>query len=444
VGHAGGGLRQRLQLHARSSGDQNLVLLGVSGGEYGIRGFIDAYEAATGQRKWRFYTIPAPGEPGSASWEGDSWKIGGSPAWITGTYDPETNTTFWTTGNPSPSNRGIGRAGDNLYSNSLLALDPDTGKLKWHFQFTRHDEHDYDATQIPVMVNDGDKKLILQANRNGFFYVIDRSNGKLLRADSYAKVSWSKEKDSSGLPIPSKEASPTPDGNRVCPGAAGATNWMSPTYDPQTKLFYVTAREQCDVFSTAPQPYEPGHAYYGSAYFPNEDAEPFYGALRALDPATGKMKWEWKHPSPTWSGVLSTAGGLVFTGDAEGNFIALDAATGKPSWHFQCGAPSYSAPMTYAINGKQYIAVAAGSTCFTFALTLICKRRFLAQAPRRQISPPDLGNAPARLHSDASLHCVRPFQLHGVRAQLFLSSTRKCHRSLHSRRHTSLGPESGQ
>jgi alcohol dehydrogenase (cytochrome c) len=344
------------------------VLVGVSGGEYGIRGFIDAYDANTGARKWRFYTIPAPGEPGNDSWEGDSWKIGGSPAWITGTYDPETNTTFWTTGNPSPSNRGEGRAGDNLYSNSLLALDPDTGKLKWHFQFTQHDEHDYDATQVPVMVNDGSNKLILQANRNGFFYVIDRTNGKLLRADSYAKVSWSKDRDANGRPVPAKEGSPTPEGNKVCPGAAGATNWMSPTFDPQTKLFYVTAREQCDVFSTAPQPYEAGHAYYGSAYFPNEEAAPFYGALRAIDPVNGKIKWEWKHPSPTWSGVLSTAGGVVFTGDAEGNFIALDAATGKALWHFQCGASVYSSPMTYAVGGKQFVAVAAGSSLFTFGL----------------------------------------------------------------------------
>jgi alcohol dehydrogenase (cytochrome c) len=347
---------------------KNMVLVGISGGEYGIRGFIDAYDASTGERKWRFYTVPAPGEPGNATWEGDSWKIGGSPAWITGTYDPETNSTFWTTGNPSPSNRGEGRAGDNLYSNSLLALDPDTGRLKWHLQFTRHDEHDYDATQVPVMVDEDGKKLILQANRNGFFYAVDRITGRLLHADSYAKVSWTKEKDASGFPIPAKEGSPTLEGNRVCPGAAGATNWMSPTYDPQTKLFYVTAREQCDVFSTAPQPYEAGHAYYGSAYFPNDDAEPFYGALRALDPETGKVRWEWKHPSPTWAGVLSTDGGLVLSGDAEGNFIALDAATGKALWHFQCGASIYSSPMTYAINGRQYVAVAAGSALFTFGL----------------------------------------------------------------------------
>jgi alcohol dehydrogenase (cytochrome c) len=347
---------------------KNFVIVGVSGGEYGIRGFIDAYDAATGERKWRFYTVPGPGEPGHETWEGDSWKIGGAPAWITGSYDPATNTTFWTTGNPSPSNRGEGRAGDNLYSNSLLALDPDTGKLKWYFQFTKHDEHDWDATQVPVMIDQGEKHLIAQANRNGYFYVIDRSTGKLVFSNPYAKTTWSNSKDAEGRPISLKEASPTPEGNRVCPGAAGATNWMSPTYDLQTKLFYVTAREQCDIFSTAPQPYEEGHAYYGSAYFPNDDTAPFWGALRAIDPETGKIKWEWKHPSPTWSGVLSTAGGLVFTGDAEGNFIALDAVSGKALWHFQCGASVYSSPMSFAVDGKQYVAVAAGSALFAFAL----------------------------------------------------------------------------
>jgi alcohol dehydrogenase (cytochrome c) len=347
---------------------KNLVIVGVSGGEYGIRGFIEAYDANTGERKWRFYTVPGPGEAGHESWEGESWKIGGAPAWITGSYDPATNTTFWTTGNPSPSNRGEGRAGDNLYSNSLLALDADTGKLKWYFQFTKHDEHDYDATQVPVLLERDGKHLLVQANRNGFFYVLDRSNGKLVSSNAYAKVTWSTSKDSEGRPVANKEATPTPDGSRVCPGAAGATNWMSPTFDPQTGFFYVTAREQCDIFSTAPQPYQPGHAYYGSAYFPNDDTAPFWGALRAIDPATGKIKWEWKHPSPTWSGVLSTAGGLVFTGDAEGNFIALDAATGRPLWHFQAGASVYSSPMAYAIDGKEYVAVAAGSALFTFAL----------------------------------------------------------------------------
>src|ERR1700694_1879487 len=165
---------------------KNLIVLGVSGGEYGVRGLLDAYDATTGERKWRFYTVPGPGEPGHETWEGDSWKIGGSPAWITGVYDPATNTPFWTHGNPSPSNRGEGRAGDNLYSNSLLALDPETGKLKWYFQFSKHDDHDYDATQVPVMVDQDDRHLILQANRNGFFYLIDRTNGKLLFANPFA------------------------------------------------------------------------------------------------------------------------------------------------------------------------------------------------------------------------------------------------------------------
>jgi alcohol dehydrogenase (cytochrome c) len=347
---------------------KNLVLIGVSGGEYGIRGFIDAYDAATGVRKWRFYTIPGPDEPGHVTWEGDSWKTGGAPAWITGTYDPATNTSFWTTGNPSPSNRGEGRAGDNLYSNCLLALDPDTGKLKWHFQFTKHDEHDYDATQVPVIFDDSDRHLIVQANRNGFFYVIDRRNGKLLSAIPYGRVTWSNSTDANGVPIERKEASPTLEGVPVCPGAFGATNWMSPTYDPQSKLFYVTAREQCDIFSTAPQPYEGGHAFYGSAYFPNDDAQPFWGAVRAIDPATSQIKWEFKHLSPSWSGLLSTGGGLVFTGDAEGNFMALDAATGKILWHFQCGASVYASPMTYAIDGKQYVVIAAGTALFAFGL----------------------------------------------------------------------------
>jgi len=347
---------------------KNLVIVGVSGGEYGIRGFIDAYDADTGQRKWRFDTVPAPGQPGHDSWEADSWKIGGAPAWMTGTYDPATNQLFWPTGNPSPSNRGEGRAGDNLYSNSLLALDPDTGKLNWYFQFTKHDEHDWDATQVPILIDPDGKRLIAQANRNGFFYILDRTTGKLLHADAYAHTTWSDSKDTEGRPAPNSQSSPTLEGRTVCPGALGATNWMSPTFSPGTNLFYVTAREQCDIFSTAPQPYEAGHAYYGSAYFPSDKAEPYWGALRALDPQTGKLKWEFKHLSPTWSGVLSTAGGLVFTGDAEGNLIALDAVSGKPLWHFQMGGAVYASPMTYSVDGKQYVAIAAGSAIYTFGL----------------------------------------------------------------------------
>ncbi len=347
---------------------KDMVILGVSGGEYGIRGFIDAYDANTGKRRWRFYTVPGPGEPGHDTWEGASWKIGGAPAWITGVYDPATNQLFWPTGNPSPSNRGEGRAGDNLYSNTLLALNPDTGKLNWHFQFTKHDEHDWDATQVPILIDSGDQHLIAQANRNGFFYLLDRTTGKLLSATAYGHITWSDKKDAEGRPVAKPEASPTPAGHTVCPGALGATNWMSPSYDSKTGLFYVTARDQCDTFSTAPQPYEVGHAYYGSAYFPSDEAEPYVGALRAIDPKTGEVKWEFRHPSPTWSGVLSTAGGLVFTGDAEGNFIALDASTGKPLWHFQTGGAVYASPMAFAVDGKEYIAIAAGSSLYAFGL----------------------------------------------------------------------------
>jgi alcohol dehydrogenase (cytochrome c) len=347
---------------------KDLVIIGVSGGEYGIRGFIDAYEAATGKRRWRFYTVPGPGEPGHDSWEGESWKIGGAPAWNTGTYDPATNQIFWPTGNPSPSNRGEGRAGDNLYSNSLLALNPDTGKLNWHFQFTKHDEHDWDATQIPVLVDSGEKHLILQANRNGFFYVLDRTTGKLISATAYGKETWSDSRDAEGRPIAKKDASPTLEGHTVCPGALGTTNFYPPAFDPRTGLLYVTSRDQCDIFSTAPQPYEAGHAFYGSAYFPSDEAEPYRGFLKALDPATGEMKWSFEHTSPTWSGVLSTAGGLIFTGDAEGNFIALDAASGKTLWHFQMGGAVYAGPMSFAVDGKQYVAIAAGSSLFAFAL----------------------------------------------------------------------------
>jgi len=347
---------------------KNLVVIGISGGEYGVRGFIDAYDAATGERKWRFYTVPGPGEPGHESWQGDSWKTGGAPAWNTGTYDPATNQIFWPTGNPAPSNRGAGRAGDNLYSNSLLALNADTGTMNWYFQFTKHDEHDWDATQIPVIIEAGGKHLIAQADRNGFFYVIDRSNGKLLSANAYGKTTWSDTKDAEGRPVANSQSSPTLTGRTVCPGALGTTNFMAPTYDPSTALFYVTARDQCDTFSTAPQPYEAGHAYYGSAYFPSEEAEPYRGFLKAIDPATGQIKWKFEHTSPTWSGVLSTAGGLVFSGDAEGNFIAFDAASGKPVWHFQMGGAVYAPPMAFAVDGKQYVAIAAGSAVYAFGL----------------------------------------------------------------------------
>ena len=347
---------------------KNLVVISPAGGEYGIRGFVEAYDANTGQRKWRFYTVPEPGQPGIETWEGESWKTGGAPAWVTGTYDPATNTIFWTTGNPSPSNRGTGRAGDNLYSNTLLALDADTGKLKWHFQFTKHDTHDWDAIEVPMIVDQGDKHLIVQANRNGFFYIVDRTNGKLLSATAFGTVTWSHRKDSDGRPLTDADAEPTLEGRRICPGAFGVTNWFSPAFSPRTGLFYVTANEVCDIFSTAPQKYEPGNAFYGSAYIPADDS-PGLGAVKAIDPLTGSVKWEFRHVTASSSGLLSTAGGVTFTGDAQGNFIALDSASGKAVWHFQTGGEIHtSGPIAFAVDGKEYIAVTAGSALFAFGL----------------------------------------------------------------------------
>ena len=347
------------------------VIVGISGGEYGVGGFIDAYSAETGKRLWRFNTVPAPGEPGHESWGGDSWKTGGAPAWLTGSYDPELNLLYWPTGNPSPSDYGKDRAGDNLYSNSMLALDPDTGKLKWHYQFTPHDLHDYDATQVPVLLDTEWKgqprRLLIQANRNGFLYVLDRSNGQFLSAKPFGAVTWAKEIAADGRPVLDPGSEPTATGTRTCPGALGATNWFSPSYDPQTKLLYVSSSVECDTFTANPQKYHEGHDFIGSVYVPAK-GEKTSGAMRALDPLTGEKKWEFTYASPPWCGALSTAGGVVFGGDSEGNFIVFDARTGKDLWHIQLGAAIYSSPVTYSINGRQYVAIPAGGSLFAFAL----------------------------------------------------------------------------
>ena len=347
------------------------IIVGVAGGEYGVRGFIDAYYADSGKRAWRFYTVPGPGEPGHDTWAGDSWKTGGAPAWVTGSYDPELNIIYWPTGNPSPSNYGGERGGDNLYSNCMLALDADTGKLKWHYQFTPHDLHDYDATQVPVLLDanwDGQpRKLLLHANRNGFLYVLDRTTGKVLSATPFAHITWAKEIGPDGRPVIAPHSEPTPEGVRVCPGALGATNWFSPSYNPQTGWLYVASSEECDTFSAAPQKYHEGHDFLGSVYVP-ASGEKAWGALRALDPFTGNKKWEFKYTSPPWGGVLSTAGGVVFAGDSEGNFTALDARTGKDQWHIQLGAAVYSSPIAYSLDSRQYIVIPAGAALFAFAL----------------------------------------------------------------------------
>jgi alcohol dehydrogenase (cytochrome c) len=349
------------------------VIVGVAGGEFGVRGFIDAYDAETGERAWRFYTIPAAGEPGSESWAGDSWRKGGAPAWVTGSYDPELNLVYWGTGNPGPQLFGKNRAGDNLYSDSLVALDADTGKLKWYYQFTPHDTHDWDATQTPVLLDatiaGQPRKLVVTANRNGFFYALDRTNGKLLAAKPYTTVTWAKEIAADGRPVMLPDTEPTPEGKRVCPGGVGGANWNPPSYSPQTHLFYVENKELCMTFSAEEEEprHRPGGLYIGSQ-FNVEGKEKDRGEVLAIDPLTGNIKWRFPQFSSAWAGVLSTGGGLVFTGDPEGYLIALDAASGKELWHLQLGGEVRSGPISYSFEGRQYIAVVAGGTVFTFAL----------------------------------------------------------------------------
>jgi alcohol dehydrogenase (cytochrome c) len=355
---------------------KNEIIVGVSGGEYGVTGFVDAYEAGTGKRLWRFNTVPQPGEPGHETWAGDSWKTGGAPAWITGSYDPELNLIFWPTGNPSPSNYGGERGGDNLFSNCMLALDADTGKLRWYFQFTPHDLHDYDATQIPVLLDaqwDAQpRKLLLLANRNGFLYVLDRSNGKFLTARPFGTVTWTAGIGLDGKPAPPAKSATTAsketsEGERVCPGALGMTNWYSPSYSPQTKLLYIATSNECDIFTAAPQKYRAGHDFLGSVYVPDPAERP-RGALKAIDPLSGEVKWEFPYFSNPNGGALSTAGGVVFAGDSDGNFIALDARTGHDLWHVQLGAAVYSTAITFRIDNKQYVAIPVGAALFAFAI----------------------------------------------------------------------------
>ena len=350
------------------------IIIGVAGGEFGIRGFIDAYDAETGKRAWRFHTIPGEGERGNDTWAGDSWKRGGAPTWVTGSYDPDLNLVYWGTGNPGPQMYGANRAGDNLYSDSLVALDPDTGTLKWHFQFTPHDVHDWDSTHTPVLFDDTiagqPRKLVAVANRNGFFYVLDRVTGAYLVGRPYTQVTWAKELDANGRPIVLPGTDPTPDGNRVCPSGTGGTNWHQPSYNPKTRLVYFFSKEQCDTFMAdaklEPQ-HRPGRPYIGSAFFapPGEHDE---AAVRAVDPKTGTIRWEFREFSGAWAGVFSTAGGLVFSGDGQGNFIALDAESGKDLWHMPLGADVHSAAISYGIGVRQFITIPAGGAIFTFAL----------------------------------------------------------------------------
>ena len=352
---------------------QNKVIVGTSGGDDGVRGFVAAYDAQTGKEAWRFWTIPAPGEFGSSSWPGESYKLGGGTTWMPGSYDPELNTIFWTTSNPAPDFDGGPRPGDDLYTDCLLALDPDTGKLKWYFQFTPHDLFDYDATETPVLVDatfrGQARKLLVQANRNGFLYVLDRTNGAFLSATRFAeKLNWASGIDAKGRPIRTG-IKPGATGSRVCPGMVGATNWHAPSYNPETSLLYFMALESCSILVLKPQRFQPGQTYYSTGARHSE-GDHNQKILLAFSLEGDKPAWRYVQAGRGHSsgGTMTTAGGLVFFGDDAESFEAADARTGTPLWHFNTGQNIAASPMSYAISLKQYVAIAAGSDVFSFAL----------------------------------------------------------------------------
>ena len=364
------------------------VIVGTAGGEYGIRGFIAAYDVRTGKERWRFNTIPGPGEPGHETWGGDSWKTGGGSVWVTGSYDPDLNLTYWGIGNPGPDWSGDTRPGDNLYSDCVVALDADTGKLKWYYQFSPHDEFDYDAVQIPVLADmawpdkSGKKtprKLMLWANRNGFFYAIDRTDGQFLMAKPFVEVNWAKGFDEKGRPMRVPGKLPTTEGTLIFPGNQGGTNWYSPSYSPRTGLFYIpTWANYSSTYVKAPEEYVEGRRY--GAGFPRSvipfrrntlnfrKEEEGYGAIRAIDPNNGERKWEFKMGDVTEAGILTTASDLLFSGGRDGYFFGLDARSGALLWKVNVGGEVHSGPMTYAVEGRQFISVAAGNSLYSFAL----------------------------------------------------------------------------
>lgn len=362
------------------------VIVGVAGGEFGVRGFIEAFDARTGNQAWRFDTIPKPGEPGHETWRGRDWEHGSAAVWVTGSYDPELNLTYWGTGNPGPDWNPEQRPGDNLYSDSAVALDPDTGKLKWYFQFTPGDPYDYDSVQIPVLANanwnGSPRKLMFWGNRNGFFYVLDRVTGKFLAGRPFVKVNWASGLDANGRPI----LTPQPPGAPTYPGIQGGTNWYSPSYSPRTGLFYLSTWEDyATIFSGVNTEYTEGQRYTGGANTsPIPGAEnplgtrqgPInvytealaHGAVVALNPETGKPAWKFDMHDVNTSGILTTASDLLFVGGREGYFQSLDARTGTLLWKENLGGEIIAGPMTYLVGGKQYVSIASGNSLFTFAL----------------------------------------------------------------------------
>jgi len=364
------------------------VIVGVGGGEFGIRGFIAAFDAKTGKEAWRFYTIPGPGENGHDSWKGEAWKNGGGSVWVTGSFDPDLNLTYWGVGNPGPDWNPDQRPGDNLYTDSVVALDADTGALKWHFQFTPNDAYDYDSVQVPVLVDMNWRgpaaKLMLWANRNGFFYVLDRVTGRFLSGTPFVKVNWASHLDERGRPV----QTPQPPGSPTWPGNQGGTNWYPPAYSPRTELFYFSVWENyASIYRKETVEYQPGRNFSGGGFtvltpvpgapgvgigrrtpINNWTNEVGSGAVIAVDPRTGERKWKFDQFDVTDSGLLTTASDLLFTGGREGYFYALDARSGAMLWKASLGGQVVAAPITFEVDGRQYVSVISGHTLVTFGL----------------------------------------------------------------------------
>ncbi len=353
----------------------NLIISGVSGGEHGANGFVAAHDQETGTEVWRFWTVPKAGEPGSETWQGKDIEHGGAPTWFTGSYDPDLDIVYWPTGNPAKEYNGDHRAGDNLYSDSILALDRKTGKLKWHYQFTPHDLWDWDATETSVLVDTEwqrqPRKLMLHANRNGFFYVFDRRDGQLLLAKPFIKtLTWASGIAPDGRPVKLPNQDPSPQGTKVCPSQDGATNWFSPSFNPATGMYYIQTFEKCSIYTKRDQAdWESGKTYLGGSQKTASDPVP-QRILRAIDIRTGAIAWELpqRGPAASWGGTLSTATGLVIFGEDGGALMAADAVTGKPLWMFQTNHTWKASPMTYMFDGTQYIAVATGGTIMAFGI----------------------------------------------------------------------------
>ena len=348
------------------------VIIGIAGGDIPTRGFIDAYDPKTGKRVWRFYTIPGLGEPGSETWS-DPVVLprGGGATWQIGSYDPALNLLYWGVGNPNPDYYGGDRKGDNLYTASLVALDADTGKLRWHFQFTPHDLHDWDSNHVPVLADltiDGRaRKVVMVANRNGFFYTLDRETGEFLVGKVYTGTQWARELTKDGKPIVLTNGLATDPKPTCVPDYRGGTNFNPPSYDPAAQLFFVMARETCAIYSPRKEEPVPGRSFMsgGMEKLPSPD----FSALRAIDPKTGAIKWEHKFSQSSLAGVMSTASGLVFTGDQDGYFNAFDSRGGKLLWRYRTGSPIHgAAATTYMLDGRQYVLIPSGMTITAFAL----------------------------------------------------------------------------